>query len=350
MNMRLSEYFLPTRKEAPKEAQIASHQLMLRAGLIHQTASGIYSWLPLGAKVLKKIEQIIREEMDKSGANEILMPIVQPAELWQRSGRGEAYGKEMLRIKDRHQRDFMYAPTAEEVVTDIACQFFKSYRDLPRILYQTQWKFRDEIRPRFGVMRGREFLMKDAYSFDKDMESAHASYQKMFATYLRIFARMGLNVIPVQADSGAIGGDLSHEFHVVAHTGESALFYDKEIETLREAGNLTVATLRQHYAASEDIHDATNAPKNLCEARGIEVGHVFYIGAEKYSASMGLELMGEDNKPFLPHMGCYGIGVSRLVGAVIEAHHDAQGIIWPHTVAPFTVALINLKHDDSKGL
>lgn len=347
--MKSSQFFSFTRKEAPKEAQIISHQLMLRAHMIHQTSSGIYSWLPLGLRVLKKVEDVIRTEMNRSGAQEILMPTIQPADLWVKSGRYEAYGKEMLRIRDRHDRDMLYGPTAEEVVTDIASTYLKSYRDIPHNLYQIHWKFRDEIRPRFGVMRGREFLMKDAYTFDLNFEQAQKSYALMFDTYLRIFNRMNLNAIPVRADSGAIGGDLSHEFHVVADTGESGLFYDKSIESIRESGGLTIEAMRTLYAASDEMHQADKcpvAPSDLIEKRGIEVGHVFYLGT-KYSEAMGFSLTGEDGAPFYPHMGCFGIGVSRVVGALIEANHDDMGIIWPLAVAPFPVGIINMNSSDA---
>lgn len=346
--MKFSQFFLRTRKEAPKEAQIVSHQLMLRTCMIHQTNAGIYSWLPLGLRVLKKVENIIRDELNKAGAQEILMPTIQPAELWHKSGRYDAYGKEMLRIKDRHDRDMLYGPTAEEVVTDIADAHLKSYRDLPHNLYQIHWKFRDEIRPRFGIMRGREFLMKDAYTFDANFEAAQKTYSYMFDTYLKIFQRMDLNAIPVRADSGAIGGDLSHEFHVVADTGESGLYYDKQIEAVRNSGLLSLEKMRTLYAASDEMHDGKNCPvtsDQLIEKRGIEVGHVFYLGT-KYSQAMNFALMGEDGQPFHPHMGCYGIGVTRVVGALIEANHDANGIIWPLPVAPFTVGIINMNQKD----
>lgn len=347
--MKFSQFFSFTRKEAPKEAQILSHQLMLRANMIHQTNSGIYSWLPLGLRVLQKVEAVIRKEMNLAGAQEIIMPTIQPADLWLQSGRYEAYGKEMLRIKDRHDRDMLYGPTAEEVVTDIARSYLKSYRDLPHNLYQIHWKFRDEIRPRFGVMRGREFLMKDAYTFDLNFDLAQKSYALMFDTYLRIFNRMNLNAIPVRADSGAIGGDLSHEFHVVADTGESGLYYDRSIENIRDQGQLTIDVMRNLYAASDEMYKPDECPVaagDLVQKRGIEVGHVFYLGT-KYSQAMGLALTGEDGAPFYPHMGCFGIGVSRVVGALIEANHDDQGIIWPLSVAPFHVGLINMNTSDA---
>ncbi len=347
--MRLSAYFLPTLKENPAEAQIASHRLMLRAGLVRQSAAGIYSWLPLGHRVLRKIEQIVREEQDAAGALELLMPTVQPAELWRESGRYDDYGKEMLRIVDRHDREMLYGPTNEELITDIFRKEVKSYRELPRILYHIQWKFRDEVRPRFGVMRGREFLMKDSYSFDLDYEGARRSYEIMFKAYLKTFARMGLTAIPVAADSGAIGGNLSHEFQILAETGESAVFYDSELEEVARSGKLDVETHAKYYAAAEEKHDpatCTVPADRLKTARGIEVGHIFYFGT-KYSKPLGATVTGPDGSQVEVEMGSYGIGVSRLVGAIIEASHDDAGIIWPESVAPFKVGLINLKSGDA---
>lgn len=356
--MRLSSYFLPVLKENPSEAQIVSHRLMLRAGMIRQTAAGIYSWLPLGHRVLKKIEQIVREEQDAAGAQELLMPTIQPAELWQKSGRYEDYGKEMLRITDRHERPLLYGPTNEEMLTDIVASEWKSYRDLPKILYHIQWKFRDEVRPRFGVMRGREFLMKDAYSFDLDQAGARRSYNRMFVAYLRTFARLGLKAIPMQADTGPIGGDLSHEFIVLAETGESGVFCDKaliERDVLSEKVDYSadlqpiVDSWTAPYAATEEKHDATRfeaLPKERqVAARGIEVGHIFYFGT-KYSKPMGAVVQGPGGEGITLEMGSYGIGVSRLVGGIIEASHDDNGIIWPFSVAPFHVGLINLKAGD----
>lgn len=354
--MRLSEYFLPVLRENPSEAQITSHRLMLRAGMVRQSAAGIYSWLPLGHRVLKRIEQIVREEQDASGALELLMPTIQAADLWQQSGRYDDYGKEMLRITDRHDRELLYGPTNEELITDIFRQDVKSHRDLPKILYHVQWKFRDEIRPRFGVMRGREFLMKDSYSFDIDFEGAQQSYETMYAAYLRTFARMGLTAIPVNAAAGAIGGDLSHEFHVLAQTGESDLYYDAELGDIAAAdltsvqpGSETISRLRSLYAMEAEKHDADNCPipaSQLRVAKGIEVGHIFYFGT-KYSDAMNAKVQGSDGDQVSVEMGSYGIGVSRLVGAIIEASHDDKGIIWPDSVAPFHVGLINLRHDDS---
>ncbi len=347
--MRLSQYFLPILKENPAEASIVSHRLMLRAGLVRQLGAGIYNWLPLGLRVLKKIENIVREEMDKAGAIEILMPTLQPAELWQESGRYEDYGQEMLRIKDRHKRDLLYGPTNEEVVTDIFRQNVKSYRDLPVNLYQIQWKFRDEIRPRFGVMRGREFLMKDAYSFDVDYESAKKSYDNMYVAYLNTFKRLGLTAIPVRADNGAIGGDLSHEFQILADTGESELYYDAAFEDLMQKDEVDVPALRALYAAADEKHDAATcpvAPANLKVRRGIEVGHIFHFGT-KYTKAMNAAITDKSGQKFYPEMGSYGIGVSRLVGAIIESGHDDAGIIWPHSVAPFKIGIINLKSSDA---
>jgi prolyl-tRNA synthetase len=347
--MRLSQYFLPLLKENPSEAQIASHRLMLRSGMVRQLAAGIYNWLPLGLRVLRNIEKIIREEMDASGAQEVLMPTLQPTELWKESGRYDALGKEMLRFPDRAERELLYSPTCEEVITDIVRNNFRSYRDLPRNLYQIQWKFRDEIRPRFGVMRGREFLMKDSYSFDLDYDGAKKHYNLMYDTYLRMFARMGLTAIPVRADSGAIGGDLSHEFQVVAETGESALFYDVAFDDIRDGKiHMTTEEMRGLYAAADEQHKPDAIPaERLREARGIEVGHIFYLG-KKYSEVLGAKITNAAGVDTVMEMGCYGVGVSRLVGAIIEASHDDAGIIWPASVAPFQVGLINLRVGDAK--
>lgn len=355
--MRLTRYFLPTLKENPAEAQIASHRLMLRAGMVRQGAAGIYSWLPLGQKVLKNIEAIVREEQDRAGALEVLMPTIQSADLWIESGRYEDYGKEMLRIEDRHGRQMLYGPTNEEMITDIFRREVKSYKDLPKNLYHIQWKFRDEIRPRFGVMRGREFLMKDAYSFDLTAEDGVKSYNAMFVAYLRTFARMGLRAIPMRADTGPIGGDLSHEFIVLADTGESEVFFDKGFDSFDalsvkpEFGDDLQPIVDQWtslYAATEEMHDAescTVPDDKLVQGRGIEVGHIFFFG-DKYSKPMGATVQGPDGKPANVQMGSYGVGVSRLVGAVIEASHDEKGIIWPEAIAPFRVGLMNLATKD----
>jgi prolyl-tRNA synthetase len=360
--MRLSRYFLPLLRDDPKEAEIVSHRLMLRAGLIRQSSAGIYSWLPLGYRVLRKIEQIVREEQDRAGAIELLMPTIQPAELWRESGRYEAYGKEMLRISDRHEREMLYGPTNEEMITEIFRAVARSYKDLPRILYHIQWKFRDEVRPRFGVMRGREFLMKDSYSFDLDKEGAVRSYNKMFVAYLRTFARMGLRAVPMRAETGPIGGDLSHEFIVLAETGESQVYCHKDLIEMPVPpgdvdydGDLTpyIRARTALYAATEDVHDAKRFDRDVpadmqLTARGIEVGQVFYFGT-KYSEPMGAKVQGADGELVTVEMGSYGIGVSRLVGAIIEASHDDAGIIWPQSVAPFDVGLINLKVSDAEA-
>ena len=354
--MRLSRYFLPVAKETPADAQIVSHKLMLRAGLVRQTAAGIYAWLPLGLKVLRNIERIVREEQDKAGAVELLMPTIQSADLWRQSGRYDAYGPEMLRFVDRHEREMLYGPTNEEMITAIFRDAAKSYRDLPRTLYHIQWKFRDEVRPRFGVMRGREFLMKDAYSFDLDEAGMKASYEAMFVAYLRTFARLGLQAVPVRAPTGPIGGDLSHEFHILADTGESALFYDAAIEEisredLLSADASTIARLTGLYAMEEEEHakvaDCPVPAERLRTRRGIEVGHIFAFGT-KYSASMGLSVQTKDGGQVHPQMGSYGIGVSRLMGGIIEASHDDSGIVWPESVAPFKVGLINMRGDDTR--
>ncbi|WP_181702788.1 proline--tRNA ligase [Chthonobacter albigriseus] len=357
--MRLSRYFLPIMKETPKEAEIVSHRLMLRAGMVRQQSAGIYSWLPLGYKVLKRVEQIVREEQNRSGAVELLMPTIQSADLWRESGRYEAYGKEMLRITDRHEREMLFGPTNEEMITDIFRSAVRSYKDLPLNLYHIQWKFRDEVRPRFGVMRGREFLMKDAYSFDTDQERARAAYNKMFVAYLRTFERLGLKAIPMRADTGPIGGDLSHEFIILASTGESAVFCDKALldtpvpgEDIDFDADLTpiVESFTGKYAATEEMHDeaafgALPADRQV-SARGIEVGHIFYFGT-KYSEPMGAKVAGPDGVERPVHMGSYGVGVSRLLGAIIEASHDEAGIIWPDSVAPFGAAILNLKAGDA---
>jgi prolyl-tRNA synthetase len=358
--LRFSRAFLPVLKESPSDAQIVSHKLMLRAGLIRQTAAGIYAWLPLGFRVLKKIEQIVREEQDRTGAQEMLMPTIQSADLWRESGRYDAYGPEMLRIRDRHDREMLYGPTNEEMLTAIVRDEFKSYRDLPRMLYHIQWKFRDEVRPRFGVMRGREFLMKDAYSFDLDEAGARLSYYTQLLAYLRTFSRMGIRAVPMKAASGPIGGDLSHEFIVLAPTGESEVFYDAAFEEMDwsrtelryddPVGLLNLfSDVSSTYAATDETHDedrwADISEERRRTGRGIEVGHIFYFG-DKYSASMGLKVSGPDGQMATPMMGSYGIGVSRLVGAIIEASHDEAGIIWPEAVAPWKVGLVTMRQDD----
>ncbi|MEM7498843.1 MAG: proline--tRNA ligase [Pseudomonadota bacterium] len=359
--MRLSRYFLPVLKETPAEAQIASHRLMLRAGMIRQASAGIYSWLPLGYRVLKRIEEIVHQEQQRAGAIPILMPTIQSADLWRESGRYDAYGPEMLRIRDRHDRDMLYGPTNEEQVTEMFRAYAGSYRDVPKMLYHIQWKFRDEIRPRFGVMRGREFLMKDGYSFDLDRDAATISYYKMLASYLRTFERLGLKAVPMKAESGPIGGDLAHEFLVLAETGESGVFLDRRIAELtlgdRDIDYDDPAQLEgifrewtSGYARTDDTHDEAAFHAEVAEgervtARGIEVGHIFYFGT-KYSEPLGATVAGPDGSRAPIHGGSYGIGVSRLVGALIEANHDERGIIWPESVTPFDVGLVNLKQGD----
>ncbi len=359
--MRLSRFYLPVLKETPAEATIVSHQLMLRTGMVRQQGAGIYAWLPLGFRVLKKIEQIVREEQDRAGAAEMLMPTIQPADLWRESGRYDAYGKEMLRITDRQDREMLFGPTNEEMITEIFRAGVRSYKDLPKMLYHIQWKFRDEIRPRFGVMRGREFLMKDTYSFDINKEEARHSYNRMFIAYLRTFARMGLKSIPMRADTGPIGGDLSHEFIVLADTGESEVFCDRQLVdmavpdadiTFDDDLQPLVDQRTALYAATDEMHDAAEFEKtvnaeNQISARGIEVGHIFYFG-NKYSTPMKATVMGPDGKEVAAEMGSYGIGVSRLSGALIEAYHDDAGCKWPIPVAPFHVGLINLKSGDAQ--
>src|SRR2546421_4905491 len=355
--MRLSRYFLPFLRETPKEAEIVSHRLMLRAGMVRQEAAGIYAFLPLGLRVLDKICRIVREEQNRSGAIELLMPTMQSAELWRESGRYEAYGKEMLRIKDRHEREMLYGPTNEEMITEIFRSYVRSYKDLPKNLYHIQWKFRDEVRPRFGLMRGREFLMKDAYSFDVDYAGAKHAYNKMFVAYLRTFARLGLKSIPMVADTGPIGGNLSHEFIILASTGESEVYCHKDYLDFPVPGadvkfddvaglKAIVDKWTSLYAATSEKHDAAAfaalpADKQV-SARGIEVGHIFYFGT-KYSEPMKALVAGPDGVERPVHMGSYGIGPSRLVAAIIEAFHDDAGIKWPEAVAPFKVALLNLK-------
>jgi len=356
--MRLSHSLIPSLKETPAEAQIASHRLMLRAGLVRQMASGIYAWLPAGLRVLHNIAGIVRQEQDACGAQEMLMPTIQSAALWRESGRYDAYGKEMLRITDRHDRELLYGPTNEEMITAILRDTTKSYRDLPRILYHIQWKFRDEVRPRFGVLRGREFLMKDAYSFDLDYTGAFLSYRKMMLAYMRTFQRLGITAIPMRADTGQIGGDLSHEFHILAPTGESGVFYDSDFESgdaLRTGYDLPAIDAFYQanttiYAATDEKHDpaawAQVPDARKREGRGIEVGQIFYFG-KKYSEAMGFGVIGPDGEKVFPEMGSYGIGVSRLVGAIIEASHDEAGIIWPDAIAPFRASLLNLRQGDA---
>jgi len=359
--MRLSRFFLPILRETPKEAEIVSHRLMLRAGMVRQEAAGIYAFLPLGHRVLQKICQIIREEQNRSGAIEMLMPTLQSADLWRESGRYEDYGKEMLRIKDRHERDLLYGPTNEEMITEIFRAYVRSYKDVPLNLYHIQWKFRDEVRPRFGLMRGREFLMKDAYSFDVDFAGAKRAYNRMFVAYLRTFARMGLKAIPMLADTGPIGGDLSHEFIILAATGESEVYCHRDYLDFEVPGEdvdfdndaalqAIVNRWTSLYAATSEKHDAAAfaaLPEGRgISARGIEVGQIFYFGT-KYSEPMKAVVAGADGAEHAVHMGSYGIGASRLLPAIIEACHDDAGIKWPEAVAPFKVVILNLKQGDA---
>ena len=361
--MRLSRYFLPVLKENPAEAQIVSHRLMLRAGMIKQATAGIYSWLPLGFKVLRKIENIVHEEQMRAGHIPMLMPTLQSADLWRESGRYDDYGEEMLRISDRHGRDMLYGPTNEELITDIFRAHVNSYKDLPMTLYHVQWKFRDEIRPRFGVMRGREFLMKDGYNFDLSKEDALHAYNRHLVSYLRTYERMGLQAIPMRADSGPIGGDDTHEFLVLAETGESEVFYDSAITDLKfgdreidydsvEQCQAVLEEFTSRYARTDETHDEARYNEVPQErrrtARGIEVGQIFYFGT-KYSEAMGASVQGPDGKPVTVHMGSHGIGVSRLLGAIIEASHDDNGIIWPEGVTPFHAGIVNVKQGDAEA-
>ena len=361
--MKLSNYFLPVLKETPADAEIASHKYMLRAGMISQSSSGIYSWLPLGLKVLKKIENIVREEQDAAGVNEILMPTIQPADIWKESGRYDDYGKEMLRINDRQDREMLYGPTNEEQVTDIFRRSIKSYKELPSLLYHIQWKFRDELRPRFGIMRGREFLMKDAYSFDLDMDASRTTYNKFFVCYLKTFERLGLKAIPMAAETGPIGGDMSHEFLIISDTGESDIYFDKRILDLIDIDknldyendlSTIVSSYQDFYAAADDKHSEEEFEKSVprefkSNTKGIEVGHIFNFSS-KYSEPMKANVLNSNGKAVPVHMGSYGIGISRLVGAIIESSHDENGIIWPDSVAPFAVGLINLKAKDKDAI
>jgi len=358
--MRVTRYFLPVLKENPAEAQIVSHRFMLRAGMIKQQAAGIYSWLPLGLRVLRRIEQIVHEEQQRAGHIPLLMPTLQPADLWRESGRYDDYGEEMLRITDRQKRELLYGPTNEEMITDIFRSHVTSYKDLPLTLYHIQWKFRDELRPRFGVMRGREFLMKDGYNFDLTREDALHAYNRHLVSYLRTYERMGLQAIPMRADSGPIGGEDTHEFLVLAATGESEVFYDSAVTDIRLGAReidyddrAQCAAVMQEftalYARTDETHDpalfATIPEARRRSARGIEVGQIFYFGT-KYSAPMGATVVTPDGARVPVHMGSHGIGVSRLVGAIIEASHDDKGIIWPEGVTPFPVGIVNLKQGD----
>jgi prolyl-tRNA synthetase len=361
--MRLSRYFLPVLKETPAEAQIVSHRLMLRAGMIKQQSAGIYSWLPLGYKVLRRIERIVHEEQIRAGHVPMLMPTLQSADLWKKSGRYDAYGPEMLRMQDRHEREMLYGPTNEEMITDIVANYVTSYKALPLTLYHIQWKFRDEVRPRFGVMRGREFYMKDGYNFDLTKEDALHAYNRHLVSYLRTYERMGLQAIPMRADSGPIGGDDTHEFLVLADTGESEVFYDSEITDLKfgdrdidyddkAACQGVLEEFTSRYARTDETHDAATfeaIPQDRQRvARGIEVGQIFYFGT-KYSEALGAMVQNEDGERVALHMGSHGIGVSRLLGAIIEASHDDNGIIWPEGVTPFHCGIVNLKQGDAEA-
>ena len=345
--MKFTNFFIPTSKNNPSEAEIISHQLMIRSGMIKQSSSGIYSWLPLGLKVLKNIETIVRDEQNKAGAIELLMPTIQSADLWIKSGRYNDYGKEMLRIQDRGGREMLYGPTNEELITDIFQSYISSYKDLPKNFYHIQWKFRDEVRPRFGVMRGREFLMKDNYSFDLNEEDAKKSYDNMFMAYIKTFLRLGLTPISLRAETGPIGGNLSHEFQILANTGESTLYFDKELEKI-DPKNIDPQKLQSYYAAVDGLHKESECPipiEKLKISKGIEVGHIFYFGT-KYSEKIGAFVQNKNGEKVPVHMGSYGIGVSRLAGAIIEAFHDEKGIKWPLAVAPFKLSIINLMMDD----
>ena len=356
--MLLSKYFLPILKENSKDATIISHNLMLRAGLIRQTVSGIYTWLPLGLKVLNKVFDVVKNEMDRAEALQLLMPTIQSADIWQESGRYESYGLELLRIKDRHQKDLLYGPTNEEQITKIFKDNIKSYKNLPLNLYHIQWKFRDEIRPRFGVMRGREFLMKDAYSFDVSEHEASISYKKMFTAYLRIFKELSLTAIPMKADNGDMGGELSHEFMILAETGESQVYFDKALQQQELVANTInyntdpekiFQAYTGFYAVTEEKHNPTDPiflikKDNIISGRGIEIGHIFYLGT-KYSETLGAKVLDKNGKNIDVCMGCYGIGISRLLGAIIEVHHDSKGIIWPKSIAPFKVIINALGQD-----
>lgn len=349
--MRLSKYFIPTLKENPVDAKIISHRLMIRAGMIRQTNSGIYTFLPLGLKILQKISDIIRKNMEEISCNEILMPIIQPKELWLESQRYDSYGKEMLRMKDRHERDMLFGPTHEEVVTDIFRKNITSYKDLPKSFYQIQTKFRDEIRPRFGVMRAREFMMKDAYSFDLNFEEAKKTYDEFYSVYFKIFKQLGLNAIAVRANTGAIGGDLSHEFHILAETGESVIYYDQKFDQLKgQISEDNIDELQNLYSAADDMYDEESCPvdkKDIKSHRSIEVGHIFHFG-DKYSKALKSSITNKEGREIYPLMGSYGIGVSRLIAAIIEANNDENGIIWPEEIAPFDIHLINLKPENEE--
>lgn len=350
---KISKLFLPLLKEVPSDASIISHQLMLKAGMIRQVSAGIYIWLPLGLRVLQKVSDIVRYNLDSMDAQEIIMPCIQPASLWHKSGRiggDDDLSKETLMMKDRKGAELLFTPTAEEVVSELFNNNVKTYKQLPINLYQIQWKFRDEIRPRFGVMRGREFLMKDAYSFHLDKKCAIDTYNKMMHCYLNIFSDLGLKAIPVRANSGSIGGDMSHEFHILANTGESKIYYEEALEDYLDSDDIDLEGLKSFYAMEEEEHEVSSSiisDKKILEKRGVEVGHIFYLG-DKYSKAMDVSVQGKGVGPVVPVMGCYGIGVSRIVGAIVEASHDDKGIKWPKSVAPYDVILLNLKPGDAE--
>jgi prolyl-tRNA synthetase len=349
--MRISKYFLPLLEEEPKDASIRSHALMLRSGMIRQLCSGLYTWLPLGLKVINKISEIVRQELDAIGCIEMLMPCLQPCSLWHQSFRYDTYGKEMLRMKDRNEQELIFGPTAEELATDIFRNNVRSYQELPKIFYQIQWKFRDEIRPRFGVLRAREFLLQDAYSFDIDKKSSEQSYWQIYKAYLQIFQKLGLKVVPLEADSGAIGGNFSHEFHVLADIGESNLYFDASIVELLSSGQVDLDTIKQIsdlYAASDEKHNPQDKriKGELKQSKGIEVGHTFLFG-DKYSTPMNAKIHNNAGEAVPAEMGSYGIGISRVVAAMIETHNDSRGIMWPKNMAPFSIGIANLDINNS---
>jgi prolyl-tRNA synthetase len=348
--MRLSHYFLKPRKDAPSDATLISHKLMIKSSMIKQTTSGIYAWLPLGLKVLKKIEDIIRKFHNLYGCQELLMPTIQSSSIWKKSERYNDYGPEMLKFRDRNKKELLYGPTNEELITEIFKEYINSYKDLPKNLYQIQWKFRDEIRPRYGVMRCREFLMKDNYSFDISKNDAEKSYDNMFKCYLEIFNEIGINVIPVKADSGAMGGDLSHEFHLISKSGDTDIYYDKKIGDINglNARN-SFKLLRNLYSVTKDEYKKKQDldASKLIKTKGIEIGHIFYFGT-KYSDKLDAYVLNEKGQKINVEMGSYGIGISRLVAAIIESSHDEKGIIWPKNISPFNVGLINLNNKNKE--
>ena len=348
--MRLSHYFLKPRKDAPSDATLISHKLMIKSSMIKQTTSGIYAWLPLGLKVLKKIEDIIRKFHNLYGCQELLMPTIQSSSIWKKSERYNDYGPEMLKFRDRNKKELLYGPTNEELITEIFKEYINSYKDLPKNLYQIQWKFRDEIRPRYGVMRCREFLMKDNYSFDISKNDAEKSYDNMFKCYLEIFNEIGINVIPVKADPGAMGGDLSHEFHLISKSGDTDIYYDKKIGDINGLNTKnSFKLLRNLYSVTKDEYKKKQDldASKLIKTKGIEIGHIFYFGT-KYSDKLDAYVLNEKGQKINVEMGSYGIGISRLVAAIIESSHDEKGIIWPKNISPFNVGLINLNNKNKE--